>query len=527
MRRRPLSRLDKNELFRRFNLARARERGISAEVLAYIAEIDRRKLYRDRGYGSMFSFLVGEHGYSDDAALKRIQAARASRSFPILLSALADGRLHLTAICLLAPHLTVDNARALVAEATHRRSAEIERLLALREVRLETLGAPVVRASIEAAPESAAFAEPVHSQLLDAAPSGSAPIGLAPAGSEPSIHSEQTPPGQGLDSPEPALMIPQHAVRHVAPSPDLATQAPATPTTTVPARLPEPAVMIALEKRVHEKLQYLRSLLSHSLPSDSQVIERALDELIPKAEKAKFAATDKPRVPRREALGPHYIPAEVRRAVWSRDGGQCTSVGDGGKRCDERQFLEYDHIDPVARGGKATVENIRLRCSSHNQYEAEKAFGAAFMENKREQARQARAEARNAREARSQEPDGDRVAERSALPYRSNSMAKPALNGTAKLSSRGRGKSSNKVAATAPARATSQGRCVTPQAKRKDTTRHAIEPSSVFFEPKRWMRPQALPTRAAAVSPRIKAPSAATQISRGKIITEMSAAMSR
>jgi HNH endonuclease len=521
MRRRPLSRLDKNELFRRFNLARARERGISAEVLAYIAEIDRRKLYRDRGYGSMFSFLVGEHGYSDDAALKRIQAARASRSFPILLSALADGRLHLTAICLLAPHLTVDNARGLVAEATHRRSAEIERLLALREVRLETLGAPVVRPSSDAAPESIAFAEPVRSELLDAAPSGSAPIGLAPAGSEPSIHSEQTPLDQGLDSPELSLMIPQHAVRHVAPSPHLATQAPATPTTTVPARLPEPAVMVALEKRVHEKLQYLRSLLSHSLPSDSQVIERALDELIPKAEKAKFAATEKPRVPRRDALGPHYVPAEVRRAVWSRDGGQCTSVGDGGKRCDERQFLEYDHINPVARGGKATVENIRLRCSSHNQYEAEKAFGAAFMENKREQARQVRGE------ARSLEPDDGRVAERAAPAYRSNSMAKPALNGTAKLSSRGRGKSSNKVAATAPAKATCHGRCVTPRAKRKDTTRHAIEPSSVFLEPKRWMRPQALPTRAAAVSPRIKAPSAATQISRGKIITEMSAAMSR
>lgn len=289
----------------------------------------------------------------------------------------------------------------------------------------------------------------------------------------------------------------------------------------MPPSLPEPPVMIALEKRVHEKLLYLRSLLSHSMPSDSQVIERALDDLIPKAEKAKFAATEKPRTRRREALGPGYIPAHVRRAVWSRDGGRCTAVGEDNKRCEERDFLEYDHIQPVARGGKSTVENVRLRCWAHNQYEAEKAFGEKFMQQKREEAREKR------KADRTQEPDDGRVAERPSPPYRSSSMANPALSGTAKLSSRGKGRSSNKVAATAPARATSQGRRVTCQAKRKDTMRQAIDPSSVFLEPKTLIRPQALPTSAAALSPRIKAPRAATQISRGKIITEMRAAMSR
>jgi hypothetical protein len=40
------------------------------------------------------------------------------------------------------------------------------------------------------------------------------------------------------------------------------------------------------------------------------------------------------------------------------------------------------------------VDNIRLRCRAHNQYEAECIFGAGFMENKRGAAKQAAAEKR-------------------------------------------------------------------------------------------------------------------------------------
>jgi len=57
-------------------------------------------------------------------------------------------------------------------------------------------------------------------------------------------------------------------------------------------------------------------------------------------------------------------------------------------------FLEFDHIEPVARGGKSTVTNLRLRCRAHNQYEAEQSYGEAFMQAKKEEAQQA-AEARN------------------------------------------------------------------------------------------------------------------------------------
>jgi len=42
---------------------------------------------------------------------------------------------------------------------------------------------------------------------------------------------------------------------------------------------------------------------------------------------------------------------------------------------------------PYSKGGEATVSNVRLLCRAHNQYEAERAFGAEFMRHKREAAR--------------------------------------------------------------------------------------------------------------------------------------------
>jgi 5-methylcytosine-specific restriction endonuclease McrA len=147
---------------------------------------------------------------------------------------------------------------------------------------------------------------------------------------------------------------------------------------------------IALNPR---KLEYARALLSHAIPSGDlgQVIDRALDALIREQERRKFAVTPKPRTSERRSPSPHsrHIPARVKREVWRRDGGRCTFVGLDGHRCEERRFLEFDHVRPVALGGEATVEDLRLRCRAHNQYEAERMFGREFMARKRE-ARRAR-----------------------------------------------------------------------------------------------------------------------------------------
>src|SRR5207237_310286 len=82
--------------------------------------------------------------------------------------------------------------------------------------------------------------------------------------------------------------------------------------------------------------------------------------------------------------------ADVKRQVWARDGGQCTFTSESGERCPARKRIEFDHAIEVARGGEATVDQIRLRCRRHNQYTAERTFGVEFMKLKRTAAQFAR-----------------------------------------------------------------------------------------------------------------------------------------
>jgi HNH endonuclease len=66
-------------------------------------------------------------------------------------------------------------------------------------------------------------------------------------------------------------------------------------------------------------------------------------------------------------------------------------VAENGHRCEERKGLEFDHIEPVARGGKSTIDNLRLRCRAHNQLSAEQTYGREFMDAKIEESRRAAA----------------------------------------------------------------------------------------------------------------------------------------
>jgi 5-methylcytosine-specific restriction endonuclease McrA len=144
------------------------------------------------------------------------------------------------------------------------------------------------------------------------------------------------------------------------------------------------ALQLTMSQHMHDQLRRAQELLSHSVPSGdaAQVLERALDLLVESLEKRKCAAVVKPRASR-ESTRARYVPAHVRRAVWQRDGGQCTFVSGDGHRCDSRTFLELDHVLEVARGGRATVDGMRLRCHAHNQYTAELTFGREFMQMKR------------------------------------------------------------------------------------------------------------------------------------------------
>ena len=342
-----LSHLTDQVLLRDLSDILARDRTTTAELLAHVAEVDARRLYLQAGYPSMHAYCVDELRLSEDAAYKRIQAARAARRWPALFAAVAQGRLHLTAVNLLAPYLKAGNADDLIAMATHRRKPEIERGLAERFPRTEAL--PIVEAI------------PVAPMAGDSR--------LAPAQVE-----------------EPSADGPDLRPPHLAP----AQVRPGTPKPKVAAIASERfLISVTVPKRTHDNLRYAQELLSHCIPSGdvAQVLDRALQALVRDLEKRKFAATKQPRPPRRTA-GARTIPAHVRRAVWQRDEGRCTFVSEAGHRCRARRFLEFDHVDAVARGGRATIDRMRLRCRAHNQYTAEQTFGVEFMRHKRREAKE-------------------------------------------------------------------------------------------------------------------------------------------
>ena len=93
-----LSHLSDAVLLRDLQTMVATDRSTTAALVAHLAEVDVRKLYLPAGYPSLFTWCVAELHFSEDMAYKRIQAARAARRFPVLYDALADGRLHLTAV---------------------------------------------------------------------------------------------------------------------------------------------------------------------------------------------------------------------------------------------------------------------------------------------------------------------------------------------------------------------------------------------------------------------------------------------
>ena len=341
-----LSRFSDQELLRDLDARVGRVLTETARLIACLAEVDARKLYLPAGDDSMFSYCVRRYGFTRETAFKRIRAGRAARQFPVVFEALADGRLSLSAVVLLASHLSAESGNELLAAAMGKSKSEIEQLLAAR------------------------FPQPDVPPCLQALPARDGQPQLSPG-------------TVGMTTAE-------HGASPLSPGTVEAPQAKVAPVSAEWFLL---QAMIPTSAR--DKLLYIQALLGHAVPTGdlSEVLERAFDAYITLLEKQKFAATSRPRA-QRGSQDPRHISAAVKRAVWQRDGGQCGFVGEDGHRCGSRKLLEFDHVDPVARGGEATVDAIRLRCRAHNQYEAECAFGAGFMASKREAAQLAAAEAR-------------------------------------------------------------------------------------------------------------------------------------
>ncbi len=96
-------RLSDSELSGELAVSARRERAALAALLGYLGQFDERKVYAAAGFTSTTAYAVHHFGWSEASSWKRIQAARLCIRFPVLLGVIADGGLHLSGVCMLAP----------------------------------------------------------------------------------------------------------------------------------------------------------------------------------------------------------------------------------------------------------------------------------------------------------------------------------------------------------------------------------------------------------------------------------------
>jgi len=302
-----------------------------------------------------------------------MQAVHAARRFPVILALLAEGRVHLTAVRLLAPHLRDENHLALIGGAIHKSKRDIVAFLAgwFPKADVTTFIRKVADTAVRGMPSPAAMPEGnrVSAAAAPDATGPEDPRGRPPATGEEATDRPVLAPAVSVVQPSRAPAVPSEPARAPRVQPPCSTVTPLS-ADRYHVRFTASAASIG-------KLRRAQELLSHAVPTGDvgAIFDRALDALLEKAERQRHSAAARPGHGRPAAAGSRSIPASVEREVWDRDAGQCAFVGAGGHRCEERMFLEFHHVTPWAVGGLPTRENIALRCRAHNAYEAAVYFG--------------------------------------------------------------------------------------------------------------------------------------------------------
>lgn len=308
------------------------ERRGGAAVVALLAEFEFRRLHLQLGHPSTFDYCLQVLKLSEHEAYNRIEVARASRKFPTLLERLADGCLSLTAIRLLAPHLTPENFERLTREAQGKRVEGIKLLIATLKPQ------PPVPSVVRKLPDPKPAVMTV-------------PAGPAPA---------------------------QESSMVLADMPASAAPA-ATPASRRPIVAPlsesHYKLQVTISASARERLQQIQDLMRHRIPNGdpAAIVENALDVLHAKLLREKAAIVAKPRTGKAATEGKgRYIPASIKREVFRRDDGRCAYVAPDGRKCGSTSGVEFHHLRPYAVGGEATAANLEMRCRAHNGFEWER-----------------------------------------------------------------------------------------------------------------------------------------------------------
>jgi hypothetical protein len=327
-----------------------REHGALADFLVALADFDRERRWVELGHTSLFYFLHRELGLSKGAAFYRKTAAELIRRYPEVVQPLRDGKMCIMSVVELAKVITPENRGEVLPRFFHASKREAKAIAA------------------ELRPAEA----PPHRDVVTVLQPAASPKAVTRL----EVATSHATPGTVVQPVELS-----GKVLATPPSPPPAPLAVARPDEVEPLTGDLRRFHVTVSKRFLAKLASARDALSHSHPgADTEtVLEAALDLLLAERDKKKgLVKTPRPS-PARHSANPRHIPAEVKRAVWSRDGRCCQWPLSSGGVCGSTTRLELDHVVPLARGGTSTVSNLRVLCATHNQIAARQVFGEQWM----------------------------------------------------------------------------------------------------------------------------------------------------
>jgi hypothetical protein len=319
------------------------EREATVALIVHLAEFELRRLYEGAGFRTVFQYCMEVLHLTEDATFNRVETARVARRFPVVIDRLTSGALSPTTVRMMAKWLTPENHRDLFAAAAFKGKRQVEELIARSFPQADV---PSLVRKLPSAPP-----------LVKIDP-GTADTGLGPAPHDGAAHS--SPPTDDSQALQTTAIPSQPAASTIRP--------------LAPDRY---EIRFTASASTREKLRHAQDLLAHAVPTGdlAQVFDRALTSLVEELTRKKFAVVKHPRDARDRPEESRSVPAGVRRDVYQRDGGRCAFVARGGRRCNDRRFIEFHHMMPEAAGGKPTVENIQLRCRAHNGQEVDLFFG--------------------------------------------------------------------------------------------------------------------------------------------------------
>jgi len=296
------------------------ERASLVEFLWYLSEVEQRRVHLEMGFSSTFVFCTDHLGLTKGAAFRRTKGAELLSRFPLAGVYLADGRLSLSTFVLLRDVLDGDG-RVVLDRAAGKSEDDVKLLVAALRPQ-EDPGELFRRL--------------------------------------PNVNRVQVPAEPAVD--KSTIVIPAEPPVEESRRRDRVE----------PVSEDRRVLRVTVGQEFADDLVKVKAALSHSIPDGSleKVLHACLKEMLLTIEKRRKGNGKG----RDGATTGRYVPVDVRRAVWERDGERCAYVSSAGRRCGSTYQLELHHVDPFGVGGSTTVENLTVRCRQHNAFHAERDY---------------------------------------------------------------------------------------------------------------------------------------------------------